>query len=120
MDTNTSPEAPTTGTPVTMLECSRVKCGHILLKTEQSSRPSALWAGSTVHTCPKCGNESFYTLHANGRHRTTKDRDIPLEIMAEDINPSPRMGLKRRRRLFAAKHRALGIPSKSTITPEQE
>ena len=102
-----------TTTTVVLLECSRARCGHVLLESEQSSRPSALWASTTVSTCPRCGNESFYTLHASGRHRTMKDIKLPLEINAEDIDPSPRMGIKRRRRLFAAKHRALGIPSRS-------
>ena len=92
---------------IRLLECARVRCGHICLKSEQSSRPSALWAGSTVDICPKCGNETFYILHANGRCHTMKDRDLPLDINPADIEPSPKIGLKRRRRILAAKTRAL-------------
>ncbi len=106
-------------TPIHLLQCSKQRCGHVLLKTEQDKIPSRLWANATVSVCPKCGNESFYTLTAQGRCRTTKDRDLPLEINAEDIAPSPRMGLKMRRRLFAAKNRALGIPSKSSLQPDR-
>jgi hypothetical protein len=94
---------------VHLLQCAKQRCGHVLLDHERGNMPSRWWAGSTVYVCPKCGNESFYTLNAQGRCRTTKDRDLPREINAHDIEPSPRMGLKIRRRILAAKRRALEV-----------
>ena len=97
------------------MQCTKQRCGHVLLETEHElvQCPKRPWVKR--HVCPKCGGDSFYTLNAQGRCRTTKERDLPCEINAEDIEPAPRMGLKMRRRLFAAKNRALGICSKSTL-----
>lgn len=96
-------------TPVHLIQCSRQRCGHVLLESEQEQIPHPDFKNATVSVCPKCGCDSFYTLTAQGRCRTTKDRDLPREINAEDINPSPRMGLKMKRRLLDAKRRALRI-----------
>lgn len=112
MNTTTTPP---TGTVITLLQCCKQRCGHVLLESEQEQVPHPDFKNATVSVCPKCGGNSFYTLNEQGRCRTTKDRDLPREILAEDISPSPRMGLKMRRRLFAAKNRALGIPSKSSL-----
>ena len=102
-----------TGTKIELLQCSKQRCGHVLLKTEQAQVRDTERSYVTRHLCPKCGGDSFYTLTAQGRCRTTKDRDLPREINAEDIDPSPRMGLKMKRRLLAAKRRALGLPPPS-------
>lgn len=59
---------------------------------------------SKVATCPKCAGEEFYTLNAQGQARRMGD-DSPREIDPRDIQPSPRMGLKMKRRLLAAKRR---------------
>ena len=104
-----------TTTTIHLMQCAKQRCGHVLLETEQELMQCPERAYVKIHVCPKCGGDSFYTLNALGRCRTTKDRDTPREINAEDINPSPRMGIKMRRRLFAAKNRALGIPSKSSL-----
>lgn len=106
MNTLTTPQ---TGTVIHLMQCSKQRCGHVLLETEEAKVPHPDYKNATISVCPKCGCNSFYTLNAQGRCRTTKDRDLPREINAEDINPSPRMGLKMRRRLLAAKRRALGI-----------
>lgn len=100
---------PPTGTKIELLQCSKQRCGHVHLETERAGVPSKIWEGATTSVCPKCGCTSFYTLTAQGRCRTTKDRDLPREINAEDIDPSPRMGLKMKRRILAAKRRALGV-----------
>jgi len=100
---------PPTRTKIELLQCSKHRCGHVYLKDERGSVPSKDWEGATTSVCPKCGGDSFYTLTAQGRCRTTKDRDLPREINAEDIDPSPRMGLKMKRRILAAKRRALGM-----------
>lgn len=101
--------------PIHLMQCAKQRCGHVLLETEQELIPCPERSNVRFHVCPKCGGDAFYTLNEQGRCRTTKDRDKPREILAEDISPSPRMGLKMRRRLFAAKNRALGIPSKSSL-----
>lgn len=92
-----------------LLECSRQRCGHILWKQEMADIPHPAYANATQQVCPKCGCESFYTLTAQGRARTTKDsrENKPREINPADIAPTPRMGLKRKRRLLAAKVRAM-------------
>jgi len=100
-----------TGTKIELLQCSKQRCGHVHLIDERGGRPSTSFEGATTSICPKCGCDGFYTLTAQGRCRTTKDRDLPREINAEDIDPSPRMGLKMKRRLLAAKRRALGLPT---------
>lgn len=110
-----TPAAPQTGTVITLLQCSKQRCGHVLLESEREWIPVSWDERTKSAVCPKCYGDTFYTLNAQGQCRTGKDRDKPREILAEDINPSPRMGLKMRRRLFAAKNRALGIPSKSSL-----
>ncbi len=96
---------------VHLMQCTKQRCGHVLLEDERDWIPSPDWEGSKRAVCPKCANDSFYTLTAQGRCRTTKDRGLPKEINAEDIQPSSRMGLKMTRRLFAARSRALGKPA---------
>jgi len=109
-----TPTNPASGTIITLLQCSKQRCGHVLLESEQEKVPHPDFTNAKLHVCPKCHGDSFYTLNAQGQARRMSDT-WPRGIIAEDINPSPRMGLKMRRRLFAAKNRALGIPSKSSL-----
>jgi hypothetical protein len=94
---------------VELLQCGKSTCGHVLVEDEQVWVPSRLcWAGSTTGTCPKCGNDSFYHLDANGRKMTsTQIFEGRGHIDPNTIQPSPRMGLKMKRRILAAKRRAL-------------
>ncbi|WP_395737433.1 hypothetical protein [Prosthecobacter sp.] len=115
MNTTDTAALPPTGTKIELLQCCKQRCGHVMVESEREWIPRHLGSPVKTAVCPKCGGDSFYTLNAQGQCRTTKDRDTPREINAEDINPSPRMGLKMRRRLFAAKNRALGIPSRSEL-----
>lgn len=108
-DTTTAP-APATSTPlITLIECAKQRCGHILLESEQEWTEGVGPLKRRTAICPKCGHDSFYTLTAQGSARTTKDRDTPREIDPRQIEPTPRMGLTRRRRLLAAKRRALSL-----------
>lgn len=109
---NTTP--PTTGTIIHLMQCAKQRCGHVLLESEREWIPVSRDEQTKSAVCPKCSGDSFYTLNTQGQRRMRRDEG-PREILAEDINPSPRMGLKMRRRLFAAKNRALGIPSKSSL-----
>lgn len=93
---------------VILLECGKSRCQHILLNTEYVGKPDKSWPGSTLQTCPKCGGDSFYTLDPVGRARRMSD-NAPREIDPESIQPSEKMGLKKRRRIFAAKARALTL-----------
>jgi hypothetical protein len=95
---------------VTLVQCSKASCGHVLIEDEFEwiCDPSASWGGSKQAVCPKCENESFYTLNALGQIRKARD-ESPREINPENISPSPRMGLKMKRRMLAAKRRALEI-----------
>lgn len=99
---------------VTLVQCSKSRCGHVLTEDEYVWKSNAKFGlPSATGTCPKCGGDSFYTLNTQGQHRKMSDSDKPREINPEDINPSPRMGLKMRRRILAAKRRA------TKPTPEQ-
>lgn len=109
-----TPTKPASGTIITLLQCSKQRCGHVLLESEQEKVPHPDFEHAKIYVCPKCCGDSFYTLNAQGQARRQSDTG-PREILAEDISPSARMGLKMRRRLFAAKNRALGIPSKSSL-----
>ena len=91
---------------VTLLECCKARCGHILLSSEYVEKPDRRWKGSMICTCPKCGGESFYTLNSAGQARRMSDNST-REITPDSIEPSEKMGLKKRRRIFAAKSRAL-------------
>lgn len=109
----------TNATPIVLLQCCKQRCGHVLLESEQEWVPTRIGGSLSTKTaiCPKCSGNAFYTLNAQGQARKSRDRESPRQINAEDIAPSPRMGLKMKRRLYAAKNRALGIPSKSSLTP---
>lgn len=90
-----------------LMQCSKQRCGHVLLDTERVWVPKDKWidVGGTVAICPKCGGDSFYTLNEKGQTRKGGDTST-REIDHDSIAPSPRMGLKMKRRLLAAKRRA--------------
>lgn len=93
---------------IILLECGKSRCQHILLSAEYVEKPDKRWQGSRICTCPKCGGDSFYTLDPAGRARRMSD-NAPREIDPETIQPSEKMGPKKRRRIFAAKARALTL-----------
>lgn len=90
---------------ILLLQCTRRRCGHVLLESDQVWEPND--GGGKTATCPRCGREEFFTLDAQGRCLTMRHTG-PKEIYAEDIEPGPRMGRTMRRRLLAVKARALG------------
>lgn len=96
----------TTTALVHLLQCAKQRCGHVLPDNERDWNPSPDWEGSLKAVCPKCGGEGFFTLNAKGQCRMQRDTS-PREINPHAIEPSPRMGLKRRRRIIAAKRRIL-------------
>ena len=120
-----NPSDPTknTGTKVELIECSLQRCAHIHLFKERDKKPGQLFKNSFVLVCPKCGCNSYYTLNAKGQARRESDTS-PREINAEDIEPSEKMGLKKRRRILAAKRRALeaaaSTPSIKSIPSTEE
>jgi hypothetical protein len=89
-----------------LMQCAKQCCGHVLIESEREWVPSRCWKGANDAVCPKCGGASFFTLNAQGQCRMQRDTG-PREIDPNDISPSLRMGLKMKRRLFAAKKRAL-------------
>lgn len=110
---NTTTKTPT-GTIVRLMQCAKQRCGHVLLDDEREWIPVSRDGRTKSAVCPKCHGNAFYTLNAQGQARTRRGEG-PQEIIAEDIQPSSRMGLKMKRRLYAAKNRALGIPSNSSL-----
>lgn len=99
---------------VELLQCGKSTCQHVLLESER------VWVQEDEitrrATCPKCGNDAFYTLTAQGKHRMQGD-DSPREIDPVCICPSPRMGMRRAKEIMSAKHRALGIGNPFEINP---
>jgi hypothetical protein len=91
---------------VELVQCSKSKCGYVLTTSEYVWGDNPGWTCGQTATCPKCGRGSFYYLNAQGQARKMSDK-ISREIDPETIEPSPRMGLKMKRRILAAKRRAL-------------
>jgi len=92
---------------VKLIQCGRHSCGHILLEDERDWKPLTEWSGKRA-ICPKCGEDSFYTLNEKGQKTTMSQRDQYRDgIDPATIEPSSRMGLKMRRRILAAKRRAM-------------
>lgn len=102
---------------VCLLQCSRQRCGHVLTEDEYVWTPDPAWPSSKIALCPKCAGESFYTLNARGQARKSSDTG-PREINPADIEPSPKMGLKMKRRILAAKRRALGGGGAELVTKD--
>lgn len=96
------------GALVRLIECGRRSCGYILTEDEREWSEDPEWEGRKTAICPKCGEDGFYTLNESGQRITMRDRDKYRDgIDPATIEPSPRMGLTRRRRIFAAKLRAI-------------
>lgn len=90
---------------VILMQCGRRSCGHVLLDTEREWIPNGI--GETA-CCPKCGEEGFYHLNELGQTLKMSQREQYRHgVDPHLINPSTRMGLKMRRRIFAVKARAL-------------
>ena len=86
---------------VQLLQCGRKSCGHVLIKEECE------WRGcqyESTATCPKCGNEDFWTLKENGQKVKASEMDAYRDgVDPETIEASPRMGLKMTKALIRAK-----------------
>ena len=93
---------------VRLIQCERRSCGHVLIEDERAWIPHPEWAGAMRAVCPKCADYGFYTLNEKGQAIGIKDLDKYRNgIDPETIDPSPRMGLKMKRRILAAKRRAI-------------
>jgi len=107
-NTETKPDNAATpdsvGRVVRLLKCGKQRCSHVFTDDEYVDIPHPEWANSSIRTCPKCGNDSVWMLDKNGR---VVDLGRSDGIDPGDIEPSPRMGLKMKRRILAAKRRAL-------------
>ena len=86
---------------VRLLKCGKQTCSHVLTEGEQENTPDPERSYVSIHTCPKCGNDDFWMLDKNGLTVNKSE-----EINVNDIDPSPRLGLKMKRRILAAKKRA--------------
>lgn len=100
---------------VRLIQCGRASCGYVLTEDEQKWVPHPEFENSTTGTCPKCGKDSFYHLNAQGQKRRMSE-PLPWEIDPNDIEPSPKMGLKMKRRILAAKRRAIEANAKLSDT----
>lgn len=103
---------------VILLQCAKSRCGHVLTEDEyvwKSDRSFGLADSKTAH-CPRCDGVAFYTLNALGQIRKSRD-ESPREIDPTTIEPSPRMGLKMKRRILAAKRRAIESIAAQNATP---
>lgn len=105
---NITPTAPTESAErrVSLIQCAKNRCGYVLTEDEQVWVPTRDIPNSRTGTCPKCGNDSFYHLNAIGQKRRSSE-PLPWEVKISDITPSPRMGLKMKRRILGAKRRAI-------------
>lgn len=103
---------------VELMQCGKTSCGHVLIESEQVWVPNPEWKHSKTATCPKCGNDCFFSLNAQGQKRKMSDT-CPRKIPPSDIQPSPRMGLKMRRRILAAKSRAIALLNFQRVSPGQ-
>jgi hypothetical protein len=98
---------------VVLLKCGRKSCSHVLIEEEREWLEDPLWTARKTATCPKCSNDGFFTLNEKGQEITMKDRDkYRGGIDVNLIEPSPRMGLKMKRRIFRAKRHALSLHNK--------
>ncbi len=105
--------------PILLLQCGKRVCGHVLTKDEQEWIPHPDFReGSKLAVCPQCGHEEFYTLNAQGQKRRMSDPH-PWEIDPADVEPSPKMGLKMKRRILAAKRRAMASSSSNVAALEK-
>lgn len=93
---------------VRLIQCGRRSCGYVLTEDEREWSQDPEWEFRKTAICPKCGEDSFYTLNERGQKITFKERDKYRDgLDPTTIEPSPRMGLKMRRRILAAKRRAI-------------
>ena len=93
---------------VRILECGRQSCGYVLTEKERDWKSDPRWESHRTAICPECGCDSFYTLDEKGQRITTCDREKYREgIDPTTLEPSPRMGPKKRQRILAVKQRIL-------------
>lgn len=90
------------GCQVQLLKCARRVCSHVFTDNEYSKIPWEGVLGCERMVCPECENDSTFTLWHDG----TICRPCYL-INAHDIEPSPRLGPQMRRKVLAAKRRAI-------------
>lgn len=93
-------------------ECAARRCGHIYFGGETECLPED--DRTLPGACPRCGEPDYYPLNPLGQRRKSSDTTAYTMGVA-DINPSPRMGPKRRCRILAAKRRAEGREPKDRL-----
>ncbi len=92
---------------VRLIQCGRRSCSYVLTEDERLWEPKS--EIGQVAVCPICGDDSFYTLKANGQKVTFKEREEYRDgVNVDEIEATPRMGPKMRSYLRDAKARALG------------
>ncbi|MEO5715037.1 MAG: hypothetical protein ABIT37_16280 [Luteolibacter sp.] len=95
---------------VRLVMCGRRSCSHVLIEEERDWREDPDWKGHRTAVCPKCGDDSFYHLNEAGQKINFSDREKYRNgIDPATIEPSPKMGLKMKRRILRAKRHALSL-----------
>ena len=90
------------GCQISLLKCARQACSHVFTSEEYKTIPRKWELGGIMMVCPKCNNDSMYTLWYDGTICNPC-----YHIDAHDIDPSSCLGEKMRREMIAAKRRAL-------------
>lgn len=90
------------GIKIQLLKCARNGCSHVFTDDEYKEVPFSGTLSGADLVCPRCENDSTYTLDHNGILTNPG-----ATIDAHDIEPSRRLGLKMRRRVLAARRRAV-------------
>lgn len=98
------------GRQVQLLKCAKQVCSHVFTDEEYKKIPWKGVSGGEHMVCPKCENDSTFTLWHDGTICRPGYR-----INAHDIEPSPRLGIRMRKRILAAKQRAVTRDSSALI-----
>lgn len=99
---------------VRLIQCGRRSCGHVLTEDERPLRRDDDRRSTCI--CPKCGEDSFYTLNEKGQ----SINQMSYELDPSTIEPSPRMGPKMKARILDAKRRAMqSINAETTQNSDQ-
>lgn len=96
------------GCQVQLLKCARQACSHVFTDKEYKKIPHKWAFGGEMMVCPRCENDSMFTLWHDGTICNPC-----YHVNAYDIEPSIRLGIKMRQEMLAAKRRALKWNSSS-------
>lgn len=97
---------------VRLLQCGRRSCSYVLTEDERAwRRDPGCSLGRRTAVCPACGADSFYNLNAQGKALTAQEmRSGDTSVDPSTIDPTGRMGPKKRAQLLAVRRRALTPP----------